>query len=158
MPGDYGNKVICPYCGHDHTDLTEFQQEATYYCDACDKAFFVGRLVTVKYSVSPAEPVAPVMRKITTGPPTFLTEQADLDLLAQRILTFLGSGIAAEGTGVGAIRARMGVKRAVAMRALDTLLLAHLVAFNTHVGYRVTELGRRHLGQPPYEGTTIAGS
>jgi DNA-directed RNA polymerase subunit RPC12/RpoP len=56
---DYTNDVICPYCGHHHTDdLHEFFSDRDWEdisiieCHSCEKEFHAERDITVHYSTS----------------------------------------------------------------------------------------------------------
>ena len=31
--------VVCPHCGHRHTDLVEFKDDGEYSCNLCERAF-----------------------------------------------------------------------------------------------------------------------
>jgi hypothetical protein len=45
-------EVICPHCGHEHSDSWEFQDSCTTECHSCDKLFIMERNIEITYSTS----------------------------------------------------------------------------------------------------------
>lgn len=47
----YIKEVICPYCGHEFSDILEWDNsEDEIYCDDCDNGFVIERNIEVTYS------------------------------------------------------------------------------------------------------------
>lgn len=50
---DRTNEIVCPYCGHKHTDsleMTDGEEDTTSYCYSCNKEFEVSSHVSVNFS------------------------------------------------------------------------------------------------------------
>jgi hypothetical protein len=46
---EYTDEVVCPYCGHEHSDSWEYGDGGIVDCDGCEKKFFFERDVVVTY-------------------------------------------------------------------------------------------------------------
>ena len=47
------DEVVCPHCGHEHSDSSEFfgrHEDAEVECSECEKWFWVTRDVSVSYT------------------------------------------------------------------------------------------------------------
>lgn len=44
--------VICPHCDHLHIDSWEFSHDGTWFCERCDKEFYLSIETTVMYVTS----------------------------------------------------------------------------------------------------------
>jgi DNA-directed RNA polymerase subunit RPC12/RpoP len=53
---EFTNEIVCPNCGHIHTDCFEFPDSGTQKCDSCHKEFSFIREIEVTYSTSKLEP------------------------------------------------------------------------------------------------------
>jgi hypothetical protein len=49
--------IICPYCGHRHSDPDEYftptMEDTTIECSECDRGFAVTRMISVTYRAMP---------------------------------------------------------------------------------------------------------
>ena len=47
---DYTSRIVCPYCGHIHSECYEYADDGKTECDACEMTFHFTRHVIVNYS------------------------------------------------------------------------------------------------------------
>lgn len=47
---EYTNEIVCPYCGEEHGDSWERNDEGMDICQNCGKEFAYSRIITVEYS------------------------------------------------------------------------------------------------------------
>ena len=49
----YQPELVCPHCGHKHSDSWDLSaDDGTYECESCEEEFTYERIVTIEYSTS----------------------------------------------------------------------------------------------------------
>ena len=49
----YTSEIVCPYCGHEHSDSWELNHDSgEFECYECEKEFHYERSITVDYSTN----------------------------------------------------------------------------------------------------------
>ncbi len=41
---------ICPYCGHEHTDIIDFNKSGDYNCSVCGKLFSCNNEIEISFT------------------------------------------------------------------------------------------------------------
>lgn len=52
----FTDRVVCPHCGHKHTDCTDWHGYGVASCEACEKQFRYESEYSVSYITSKLEP------------------------------------------------------------------------------------------------------
>ncbi len=46
------DNIVCPYCGHVHTECYEYRDDTEVWCENCDEKFWSSRYTKVTYTTS----------------------------------------------------------------------------------------------------------
>lgn len=47
-------RPVCPSCGYEHPDLSDFPHDGDYNCHSCDKEFYLTEYVRVTFTTKPS--------------------------------------------------------------------------------------------------------
>lgn len=51
--GEVHDRIVCPYCHHEHPDACDYPERDTFECDHCDRLFSVELQVRYSFRMRP---------------------------------------------------------------------------------------------------------